>query len=226
MKRNISSIIPSTSRAFDCICVILAVYMTWKQLLIYFQNEDFSEISFKRFTDGTGYNYPTYTICLEDNNLQQIFLTTKVKTKRNCPEDDISISKLCPNGCYLNRENDKLNILNKTIEESCHEQNESSSTTDVTLLDGYDISLQEDDTNSSSSDYYLTFDGNEYLINGLKTNIEDKVKENASTVMRKKRSVSTLQIPENGIHYDLEDRFGEEMMILKSGKKFHVIGPE
>ena len=69
--------------AFDFICIILAAYMTWKQVNIYLKNEDFSEISFKRFTEGTGYHYPTYTICLEDSNLQQIYRTTEIKTKKN-----------------------------------------------------------------------------------------------------------------------------------------------
>ena len=170
--------------------------------------------------------YQTYTICLEDNNLQPIFLTTKVKPKKNCPEDDISTSKLCPNGCYMNEENDQLNISNNTIEDMCQEQNVSSSTPDDTLLNGYDINLQEDDNKSLSSDYYLTFNGKEFLINGQQKNIEDKGEENSSTVGREKRSVSVLQFPESGLQYDLEDRFGEDMIILKRGEKFHVTGPE
>ena len=126
----------------------------------------------------------------------------------------------------MNEENDQLNISNKTIEDMCQEQNVSSSTPDDTLLNGYDINLQEDDNKSLSSDYYLTFNGNEFLINGHKNNIEDKGEENSSTVGCEKRSVSVLQFPESGLQYDLEDRFGEDMIILKRGEKFHVTGPE
>ena len=64
--KSLHSIIPAFTFAFDCICIVLAGYMTWKQVNTYLQNEDFSEIYFQRFTDGTAYNYPTYTICLED----------------------------------------------------------------------------------------------------------------------------------------------------------------
>ena len=114
--------------AFDFICIVLAAYMTWKQVNIYLKNEDFSEISFKRFTEGTGYHYPTYTICLEDSNLQQIYRTTGIKTKKNCPEDRFSQSSLCPYGCYITKENENLIIWNKTDKERCPKEAQSFQT--------------------------------------------------------------------------------------------------
>ena len=109
---------------FDVLCIVLASYMTWKQVYTYFENDDFSEISFKRFEDGSAYNYPTFTICLEDNNLQQIYRTSHVKTKQCCPEDALSISAICPHGCRARKDNNKLILLNKTIKEICPLHNE------------------------------------------------------------------------------------------------------
>ena len=102
---------------FDVLCIVLASYMTWKQVYTYFENDDFSEISFKRFEDGSAYNYPTFTICLEDNNLQQIYKTSHVKTKQCCPEDVLSKSAICPHGCRARKDNNKFmgNLVDRGI---------------------------------------------------------------------------------------------------------------
>ena len=49
---------------FNVFCFILLGYTVGLQVERYFRNEDVSTISFKSFKDN---EYPTYTICLEDN---------------------------------------------------------------------------------------------------------------------------------------------------------------
>ena len=63
------------NRIFECICIILTIYMTIQQVQIYSRNEDSSAISLRKFTeDQTNDNYPTFTICFEDSNRGDIYL--------------------------------------------------------------------------------------------------------------------------------------------------------
>ena len=61
-------------RIFNCVCTILAGYMTFKQIQIYFENDDTSAISFEKFTDGPTDYYPTYTFCFEDSNRGDMYI--------------------------------------------------------------------------------------------------------------------------------------------------------
>ena len=62
---------------FNFICIILAGYMTLKQIQIYLENADTSAISFQKFSQGSITMYPTYTICLEDSGRGDMYSYTK-----------------------------------------------------------------------------------------------------------------------------------------------------
>ena len=188
--------------AFDFICIILAGYMSWKQVHTYLQNDDFSEISFEAFSDGTLYNYPTYTICLEDNNLQQLYKTVQVKTHKNCSED--TLSSTCPYGCYIKKENEKLMILNKTNEEKCIitgplNQYQDPFITDDLMPQDFDY-VPWDYNNPLPIDYHSTgsengpwlYDLGEYSTNETSTNLD-----------RKETFVSIHEILDDSVHYDI-----------------------
>ena len=49
---------------FNTICFVILGYTIGLQLEKYFKNDDVSTISFKSFREN---EYPTYTVCLEDN---------------------------------------------------------------------------------------------------------------------------------------------------------------
>ena len=49
---------------FEGFCIMMAVYMTYKQLIMFYQNEDFSQIFIEKFTDGPNDKYPTYKFVL------------------------------------------------------------------------------------------------------------------------------------------------------------------
>ena len=67
---------------FNFICIILAGYMTFKQIQIYFDNSDTSAISFQRFTEGPIDIYPTYTFCIEDGGRGNMYLSREEEMKR------------------------------------------------------------------------------------------------------------------------------------------------
>ena len=60
-------------KLFHLICIALAGYMTTKQIIIYFQNEDISAISFQKFSDIPEDMSPTYTFCLHDSARGNIY---------------------------------------------------------------------------------------------------------------------------------------------------------
>ena len=226
------SIMPTFTLAFDFICILLAGYMTWKQMDIYFQNEDFSEISFQSFTDGTAYNYPTYTICLEDNNLRQIYQSVSVKTKKDCPEDKHSTFPLCPNGCNVKEENRKLIIFNKTKENRCIEQNQFSTISDDAPMHGFAFSFLKDDPMTHSLNYDSPDAANKPALDNLGAEIENAKNEQLTQLFRKKRSFSIHEIPDNGVHFDLECttrecwQDGSDMIVVNIRNKVHIIGAE
>ena len=106
--QHISFISKAIVVGFEGICILMAVYMTYKQLKIFYQNEDFSEISFQKFTDGENDKYPTYTICFTDNYEQQIYQKQHLSTSKG------SITKAFPYGKRINVEDNKLVIMNRT----------------------------------------------------------------------------------------------------------------
>ena len=67
---------------FNLICIILAGYMTFKQIQIYFDNADTSAISFQRFTEGPIDIYPTYTFCIEDGGRGNMYLSREEEMKK------------------------------------------------------------------------------------------------------------------------------------------------
>ena len=77
---TINHITQSFVLGFDCVCIMMALYMTYEQIQTYYDNEDFSQISFKKFTDGPNDKYPTYTICFADNYLRQLYKNEFITT--------------------------------------------------------------------------------------------------------------------------------------------------
>ena len=55
-----------TVNTFALICVLLACYMTTKETLRYFKNEDQSSIGYKYFAASPQDTYPTFSICILD----------------------------------------------------------------------------------------------------------------------------------------------------------------
>ena len=54
--------------------------MSYKQVKTYLQNEDFSAISFQKFSDGQTEKFPTYTFCFEDSSIQQMYYKEHIST--------------------------------------------------------------------------------------------------------------------------------------------------
>ena len=52
---------------FNFVCIVLALYMTTLQIIIYLKNEDSSGSSFQRFSENSEDMSPIYTFCLQDN---------------------------------------------------------------------------------------------------------------------------------------------------------------
>ena len=57
---------------FNCVCVFMAFFYTWIQIETYFENANSSAIGFEVLTEGLDGSYPTYTICFEDNNANEM----------------------------------------------------------------------------------------------------------------------------------------------------------
>ena len=66
--------------ACNLACISLAVVYTYLQIKIYFDNEDVSSISFRKFENGNEDKYPTYSICFEDSFIHQIYKQEPVLT--------------------------------------------------------------------------------------------------------------------------------------------------
>ena len=111
---------PSLQLGVDCVCIAFAIFYTCKQFIVYLENEDFSEISFQKFTEAGPESYPTYTICLEDSRTTQLYKKDQVVTHNFHGVCDISPT--CPYGCFVFAEGNKLTIVNQTIPEGCLER--------------------------------------------------------------------------------------------------------
>ena len=103
-------IVPSFKLGFDIICIVLAGIYTFQQLHTYVQNEDYSDISFRKFVDDSSSEYyPTYTICFEEQSQQSIYKTDQIKTTLH--KRDEFHSKTCPCGCDIRKEHGRLYAL-------------------------------------------------------------------------------------------------------------------
>ena len=109
------SIMPSIKLGFDLICITLAGIYTFQQFYTYVQNGDYSEISFRKFTDdSTSENYPTYTICFEDQSQHHIYKTEVVKTTNPFTHSTKWKSDRCQCGCHVQKEGNRLLLLKQS----------------------------------------------------------------------------------------------------------------
>ena len=116
--KTFHSILPSFALGFDCICIVLAGIYTFQQLYTYVRNEDSSEISFQKFTDdSSSRKYPTYTICFEDQDQHHIYNTEPISTFSFNRRINFNPER-CPCGCHVQREGDRLRLLNQGCPES------------------------------------------------------------------------------------------------------------
>ena len=114
--KKLHLIFPSFRLGFDLICVIFAGFYTLQQVFTYIKNEDVSEIAFRKFNDDdSSQNYPTYTICFEDQSQHHIYRTEPIAT---VPESSRIVQERCPCGCYAKKEGNRLFLLNH----SCKDQ--------------------------------------------------------------------------------------------------------
>ena len=122
--KTFHSITPSFRLGYDLICITLAGIYTFQQFYTYVQNDDISEISFRKFTDdSSSENYPTYTICFEDQSQHHIYKTEVVKTTNPNTHSTQFKSKRCPCGCHVRREMNKLLLLNQSCADDYQNQN-------------------------------------------------------------------------------------------------------
>ena len=56
---------------FLLVCVLLAGYMTLKESLRYLENSDTSSITFKEFAKSLHDTYPTFSICITDDQSEE-----------------------------------------------------------------------------------------------------------------------------------------------------------
>ena len=93
---------------FNAFCFILLGYTVGLQVERYFKNEDVSTISFKSFERN---EYPTYTICLEDNFKGDLLKYTNYKGD----EIDFKGNKLVQKKIYNNPPEGKRIPVSNTI---------------------------------------------------------------------------------------------------------------
>ena len=74
-------------RLFSLSCFMGLGYMTVNQVARYIKNEDTSITSFKKLTSD---NYPTYTLCFEDNDESQGFSRSIYRTTKMCNDENIT----------------------------------------------------------------------------------------------------------------------------------------
>ena len=154
---------------------------------------------------------------MKDSNLQQIYRTTNIRTKKNCLEDYHSQSSLCPYGCYITKENENLIIWNKTEQERCLE--EAQAPPFPPFLDSV---TQSDQPPSPPFGYSLDTENTEEI----RSDISNSSNDNLSSFLRYRRFVSIHDFPEEGIDYDLEKESGREMVLMNYDDKTYIISPK
>ena len=116
-------VVPSFKLGFDVICTVLAGIYTFQQLYTYVQNEDYSDISFRKFIDDSSSEYyPTYTICFEDQFQHQIYKTDWIGINESyltgSHEKGKFHSKTCPCGCDIEKEHNRIHLVKKGVQKS------------------------------------------------------------------------------------------------------------
>ena len=132
-RKGLYSLASSFRLGFDFICVVFAIIYTCKQFAFYLDNNDFSKIAFEKFTESSTDSYPTYTICLEDSRLAQIYKKEMVVTHNYY--DHCNISPTCASGCFVVLKNSKLVLINQTIPVSCEGSHHTTPPPDYTSVD-------------------------------------------------------------------------------------------
>ena len=74
-------------RLFSLSCFMGLGYMTVNQVARYIKNDDTSITSFKKLTSD---NYPTYTLCFEDNDKSKEFHRSIFRTTKMCNDENIT----------------------------------------------------------------------------------------------------------------------------------------
>ena len=192
---------------FEGFCIMMAVYMTYKQLIMFYQNEDFSQIFIEKFTDGPNDKYPTYTICFNDNFEEQIY------TKKHITTAITYYSGAFPYGRRIIIEENKLVVMNRT-EASPGFGFGRNGSIDLRINDKYsygDYNVMQKEETYWNKEPVL----GEYEMASTKYDIDQK--------MRAKRRISTCSThfgirPESDSYYDLR-HIGNNMLLLKSRQK-------
>ena len=61
------TLVDHMENTFVALCILLAGYMTAKEILRYFRNDDMSTISYRNFASSSKDKYPTFSICFMGN---------------------------------------------------------------------------------------------------------------------------------------------------------------
>ena len=110
------SIMESFKLGFDILCIMLAGIYSLQQLFTYIKNEDYSDISFRKFADDASSKfYPTYTICFEDQSQDHIYKTEPIYS--GAFNDRPHTSRTCPCGCHVQKELNRLFLVNNTCQD-------------------------------------------------------------------------------------------------------------
>ena len=176
--------------------------MSYKQVKTYLQNEDFSAISFQKFSDGQTEKFPTYTFCFEDSSIQQMYYKEHISTSFEFVGR--YGSKKCPYGCLAKIHEEKLRLLNRTYD-------------DQNLL--YD--MEDGDENMPS------FNSHDYTFNhGLMENDlkEPSMENDYYEKPRYKRSMDIYEESSDG-YFGLSIG-GKEVVLLNDEEKTYMIAPQ
>ena len=75
-------------RLFSFCCLFLALYYVFNQILVYFENADVSQFSFKQYHSTKIDKYPTYSICISPgpDELETLYQVDKIKKALNMTE--------------------------------------------------------------------------------------------------------------------------------------------
>ena len=60
------------------ICCVIAIWMTHRQIYIFFLNEDTTSVQYKSFSTATENHYPDITICIEDLDPGEQFMDSSL----------------------------------------------------------------------------------------------------------------------------------------------------
>ena len=104
------------------VCVLLAGYMTLKETIRYLDNLDASTITFKEFARNTEDSYPTFSICITDDqkistsNVGLMYSYFKTDIKNTLPDSIINDNKDYSNVLPRVLQGEEIPILDKSLE--------------------------------------------------------------------------------------------------------------